>query len=349
MGAKYTEKFSKQNTHLVVSEPLRLSVKIRKAEEWGIPIISAKWFEACLAKGDMLGVQDFQVKLEGKHQPTGHPVRVLNVAKYMDQLSIQAKKEITDSFSACLTKGVGNLPDLNVKPEKRKCEVTTFYSTSHIETPEILEIVVPRKTKQLKRTSQTQLNREDQLSPKANCKDMCAAVVGYTDTDAKAQQENLLSGNMLATKRFAFSGLSSEMRASQASMIVALGGIVEKSEQLVPGTTHLITSKSSLSEKFLCACAAGLDIVRPGYIEACAQAKQFVAETPYLLDESLFWKKKPRPFEHWIVDVVMSKGESFKRVLQAGGAVLGSGPDARQFRDAPPHNASYIVSLLACK
>jgi DNA replication regulator DPB11 len=51
IGAVFTEKFSRSNTHLLVSDQIACtSVKISKAEEWGVPLVSATWLYKCLEK-----------------------------------------------------------------------------------------------------------------------------------------------------------------------------------------------------------------------------------------------------------------------------------------------------------
>jgi NAD-dependent DNA ligase len=48
LGCKFTEQFSRANTHLLVNEPVGSSMKVTKAKEWGKYVLSETWLSACL-------------------------------------------------------------------------------------------------------------------------------------------------------------------------------------------------------------------------------------------------------------------------------------------------------------
>ncbi|KAJ3182670.1 DNA topoisomerase 2-binding protein 1 [Geranomyces variabilis] len=58
MGAKFTEMFTKANTHLLC-KPGTDNAKPRKSRDWGIPVVSAEWLYACASKGQLLETVGF--------------------------------------------------------------------------------------------------------------------------------------------------------------------------------------------------------------------------------------------------------------------------------------------------
>lgn len=114
----------------------------------------------------------------------------------------------------------------------------------------------------------------------------------------------------------------------------------------IPEATHLICGTPTRSEKFLAACARGLWVVRPDYIEACAMQNCLVSEAAYewisssssakdIASAPRRWRLKlaklqcegTKPFgafDTWTV-VLFTRPTmyaSFRRLLVGGGAIV---------------------------
>lgn len=95
----FTEKFSRSNTHLLVSEPAPCnSVKISKAEDWGIPIVSKNWLYKCLEtvgrcsfQGSIIEFKQYAIHLKTRHQPVPAPIRTLKLQKVITESVVSHK------------------------------------------------------------------------------------------------------------------------------------------------------------------------------------------------------------------------------------------------------------------
>jgi len=160
-----------------------------------------------------------------------------------------------------------------------------------------------------------------------------------------------------AKHHFTFTGFPELQKLNMVKVIEELGGIC--SEQFEVGKiSHLIACHPSHSEKYLCACAAGIWIMRPSYFEECKAKKTLVDETAHewslkytseaKTDHVLKWMgapprcrgevarqkyKKPqgvtdRKYGMFSGKTVLmhvssiEKGVVFKRILECGGAIV---------------------------
>ncbi len=59
MGGKWSESFSRRNTHLLAET--NEGTKVDKAKEWGIPVLKRSWFDACVDVGRMVPIHNHMV------------------------------------------------------------------------------------------------------------------------------------------------------------------------------------------------------------------------------------------------------------------------------------------------
>ncbi|KAJ3151155.1 DNA topoisomerase 2-binding protein 1 [Geranomyces michiganensis] len=69
MGAKFTEIFTKRNTHLLC-KPGTDNAKPRKSKEWGIPVASAQWLYACASQGRLLDTGGYDISSPARANAT---------------------------------------------------------------------------------------------------------------------------------------------------------------------------------------------------------------------------------------------------------------------------------------
>ena len=90
-GAQFTEKFSRKNTHLIVSSGSPMSVKMQKAEEWDIIIVLDDWVYACLEKGSVVDVKPYKYKIVIEHAPNPAPINMRRVNSALENSKVVAK------------------------------------------------------------------------------------------------------------------------------------------------------------------------------------------------------------------------------------------------------------------
>ncbi|XP_061117005.1 SMC5-SMC6 complex localization factor protein 1 isoform X2 [Conger conger] len=78
-----------------------------------------------------------------------------------------------------------------------------------------------------------------------------------------------------------------------------LGGKYIGGSRYKEGTTHLIVSRPSPSEKFLAACAGGIWVVRPEYVQDSRRARAWLPEEPYELDLASGSPGATNPIRAW--------------------------------------------------
>jgi hypothetical protein len=125
-----------------------------------------------------------------------------------------------------------------------------------------------------------------------------------------------------------------------------------------PAITHLVTGAAQKTEKYLAACAAGIWVLRPQYMDACGEAGRWLPEADYEWlggwtdsGEEAAIKAAPRnwrlhqaggsasgAFEGWTVLLAVDQKRlpSFTRILEAGKATIFTIPDLAVDGDARP-------------
>ncbi|KAI8901285.1 hypothetical protein BC833DRAFT_655593 [Globomyces pollinis-pini] len=106
MGAKFTETFSRKNTHLIRNPEVPSNTKTIKALEWGVPCVSIDWLYECLELGNVV-----DTKIESKNiiNPMTVSYRTSKVDQYMDYQTRKHEKYMQNTFTMNLKKSLENL------------------------------------------------------------------------------------------------------------------------------------------------------------------------------------------------------------------------------------------------
>lgn len=92
----------------------------------------------------------------------------------------------------------------------------------------------------------------------------------------------VISGTRVATKsKFVLVCGKSAERAEQQAAVQQLGGQSAHLHGYTEHATHILVKELRRTEKFLCACAAGRWILKPGYILSCKLNGQWLQEQSY--------------------------------------------------------------------
>lgn len=83
------------------------------------------------------------------------------------------------------------------------------------------------------------------------------------------------------TRRFMLSAVTASEKTLLTEHLKSLGASISDQVEWDSTVTHLVVKQVTKSEKYLAACAAGIWVLRPEYIEACATAGRFLAESEY--------------------------------------------------------------------
>ena len=164
-------------------------------------------------------------------------------------------------------------------------------------------------------------------------------MIGYSHTLLTFPETPHL--NEISNRVFAFSALTPDQRASFPNILSNFGAkALKSSTSWESGATHLIIGALSKSEKFLCACAAGLWVLRPEYIQACIDSSKLVDEQTYEWQPSWcndelsraphHWREfrmrnnGKKAFESWTVLLAadQKRSPSLKAILEAGNATV---------------------------
>lgn len=130
-----------------------------------------------------------------------------------------------------------------------------------------------------------------------------------------------------------------------------------------PAITHLVTGSAQKTEKYLAACAAGIWVLRPEYMDECQKAGKWLPEADWEWQggwtdtgEEAAIKAAPRnwrthlscghakgAFEGWTVLLAVDQKRlpSFSRILEAGKAQIYTIPDVTVEGDARPDPAQF--------
>ncbi|KAI9202200.1 BRCT domain-containing protein [Polychytrium aggregatum] len=188
---------------------------------------------------------------------------------------------------------------------------------------------------------------EESDAPKTPSKSSSSTQRSSTPTTRRMTRRHNVSSSGTGVPRFLMTGISQDERLRLGKILRDLGGTVMGSENWHPDCTHLILSHMARTEKCLAACASGVWMLQPKYVDACASAGEFIDEEQYEwkptaatpMDELMlygaghYWRKKLQNFQHpdrprkgafdsWRVLLVIDskKRDGFYRVLRAGGA-----------------------------
>ncbi|KAJ8285477.1 hypothetical protein GJAV_G00027230 [Gymnothorax javanicus] len=169
---------------------------------------------------------------------------------------------------------------------------------------------------------------------------------------------------MVDTKHiFQISGIKNvQKKKTLLHGIQRLGGKYVGGSIYHDGITHLIVSSPLASEKFLAACASGIWIVKPEYVQDSERNGAWLPEEPYELDLAsrspsvsnpiCTWRQRVASnsfhgaFQDWTVLLLVNNAErkaTFKRILTAGKASV--------YCSTPPSDChlTHILASHACK
>eukprot|EP00039_Didymoeca_costata_P010760 m.145750 g.145750 ORF g.145750 m.145750 type:complete len:1399 (-) comp14955_c0_seq2:168-4364(-) len=157
------------------------------------------------------------------------------------------------------------------------------------------------------------------------------------------------------TLRILLSALENSEKSRLIKKIENLNGIVLESRYWDPTCTHLVVGDATRSEKFLAACASGIWVLQPKFVQDSYEAGEWIKEEPYEYgakeidlslsskssmaktpDQALLqlavapkkWRQKlnskEKAFKGWkvLLCASSSKQDGFKRLLEAGDAQI---------------------------
>eukprot|EP00041_Stephanoeca_diplocostata_P028199 m.790910 g.790910 ORF g.790910 m.790910 type:complete len:1330 (+) comp23328_c0_seq1:102-4091(+) len=159
---------------------------------------------------------------------------------------------------------------------------------------------------------------------------------------------------------FLLSALEQDQKLQLTNAIEDLGGTVVDTQTFDTSCSHVVVGGPSRSEKYLAACAAGKWILQPKYIATCLSHGHFVDEIDYewtdaievenlddtkrkLLAAPRRWRlhmedNKHGAFHNWRVVLFIARVEGFKRLLEAGEAIV-----YKSRADIPPNESATHV------
>ncbi|XP_035234794.1 SMC5-SMC6 complex localization factor protein 1 isoform X1 [Anguilla anguilla] len=173
-----------------------------------------------------------------------------------------------------------------------------------------------------------------------------------------------VEGGMVDTKHvFQISGIKNvHTKEKLLRGIHRLGGKYIGGSTYREGTTHLIVSRPSNSEKFLAACAGGIWVVKPEYVRDSERNGAWLPEEPYEVDVASrspgatnpvrAWRERVASgsvlgaFQGWSVVLLVDNAKrnaTIKRILMSG--------KARVYSSAPPSDVrvTHVLTSPECK
>ncbi|KNC79224.1 hypothetical protein, variant [Sphaeroforma arctica JP610] len=135
--------------------------------------------------------------------------------------------------------------------------------------------------------------------------------VVYDDIAGREKMNRLKDDRRKANARFHLSAFSTDEKNKLINILEPLGIKVIQGEIYEPSCTHLVVKTPSGSEKFLAACAAGIWVLRMGYIIQCFQQQRMVDELPFIWSEQNRTKNSlsdeqwnlAKSYAHWRVAI----------------------------------------------
>ncbi|KAI8913286.1 BRCT domain-containing protein [Gorgonomyces haynaldii] len=317
MGARYSDSFSRENTHLIADNTT--SQKAEKAIEWGIPLVSDLWLLKCCENGYQVDLKAFtlagsnnrlskRTKLSLVSQPEKRPFMELNLER-------KEKSDFDLKLANAIKSAASSQPtEVELTQDRVETIETTILVNDMIKDIQTnLESFQEPTKKRIKRSQQSIYEPEQKSN---DC-------VQFVDQIGQLEKTRLFKQDQF---KILFSGFTNSERHLLVTLCEKLGAQIQNKWE---DTTHLIVSRPSTTEKYLAGCAQGLWVMRPDWIHESASQSKWIKEEDYewqgegIAAAPRFWRTSARkPFEgvKLYMDLDKKKRESFEHILLCGGA-----------------------------
>jgi hypothetical protein len=202
--------------------------------------------------------------------------------------------------------------------------------------------------------------------------DLVGSLAPAPSLDRPSSTEGISQGALGLTledtkpRRFMLSAITASEKAHLTKHLVSLGASISDQVEWDPTVTHLVVKQVTKSEKYLAACAAGVWILRPNYIDMCATAGQFLSESEYevqpawtdttadgaLKGAPKAWRMhigttgKKGAFDGWTVLLAVDAKRlpGFSRILKAGSAQVYTISDIESNSVVPASGFTHVIT-----
>lgn len=305
--------------------------EFRLAKHCGKLIISPHWLMACKDSGERVPEAEYP----HHHNPDK-----------LAEASESGTAPLIDDVPMSKINSHSNPLPIKIEPIQ-----VQFEEPVHVPDTFLATLDVPLKTARTHVVTYASINVKEQTEPIEQIAegDVGAIISRPSSTEGLSQGARRLTiaddpskPASQTQRRFIISGISGPEKNTLASIIADLGGTLLDQNEWDLTATHLIVRQPSKSEKYLGACAAGLWILRPEYLEACKVAAKMLPEAEWEVQP--VWndtpadgaiKSAPRAwrmhlsatgkkgaFEGWtaLLAIDNKRLPGFIRILKSGGA-----------------------------